>query len=113
MVRGSQEFMRIYQAVLQDIENWNGEEPIEEFLTEVLEKRLLVNKEEAKSIALQILSGIVKYKKAKEALEENPQLLQEITDRVDKDTQKELVEEMMEIFESVDRSVRDGREERI
>ena len=113
MVKNNREFMRIYRAVLQDIERWDGKEPIEEFLTKILEKKLLIDRKEAESIALQILSGIVSYKKAKETLKENPQLLQEIIDKVDKNTQKELVEEVMEIFKSVNRSVNDGEEERI
>jgi len=108
-MKDNKEFMRIYQTVLQDIEKWDEKEPIEEFLTKILEKKLFIDREEAESIALQILSGIVKYKKAKEILKENPQLLQEVTDRVDKDAQKEIVKEMMEIFESVERSMGDGR----
>jgi ATP-dependent Clp protease adapter protein ClpS len=113
MVKNNREFMRVYHAVLQDIERWDGKEPIEEFLTKILEKKLLINRKEAESIALQILSGIVSYKKAKETLKEKPQLLQEIIDKVDKNTQKELVEEVMEIFKTINRSANDGEEKGI
>lgn len=108
MVQDNEEFMRIYYSVLQDLEKWNGKEPIEEFFAKILEKRLLVDRNEAEHIAQQILSGIGNYKKAKEFLKNNPQLLKKVTEETDKNLLNRMKDEVIKIFESLKRSLRDG-----
>ncbi len=72
------ELKRIYDAILEDFEKWNQEIPIREYVIEIVEKRLLVIKEEAIKIVEELFRGIIEYKEAKVYLKNNPEFLEEI-----------------------------------
>ena len=93
----SGELERIYQAVLSDLDKWDGQKPLEDFVAEILEKRLLLSKEEAKVSAQQLLAGIEKYKHTKEFLLEHPEVVKKAIDSVDKSLTKNLIDKVLEI----------------
>jgi hypothetical protein len=72
------ELKRIYNSVLADLEKWDGKEPLEEFLTKLVENRLLVDRQEAQNIVNSILKGIIQYKRAKKLVKSNPKLVEKI-----------------------------------
>lgn len=77
-IKENPELKRIYNAIYEDLEKWNQEKPIGEYVVEIIEKRLFVSKEEARKIAEDIFEGILEYKEAKDYLKNNPEVLEEI-----------------------------------
>ena len=78
MKKNSRELERIYKSISEDLNKWDGEEPIEQFIANILKRRLQIDEEEAQQAAQEILIGILKYKKAREFIEQNPNLVRKL-----------------------------------
>jgi len=78
MEKNSRELERIYKSISEDLNKWNGEEPIEQFIANILKKRLQMDEEAAQQAAQEILIGILKYKKARELIKQNPNLVRKL-----------------------------------
>jgi len=110
LAHNSGELERIYQAVSNDLDKWDGQEPLEDYLTKILEKRLLLNEVEARTTVKQILLGIYKYKKTKEFVNNNPEVLKEIS-KLSKENEafKSVVDKALGFFKSLKENVSDGK----
>lgn len=102
------ELERIYQAILKDLDEWDGAEPLEDFVAKILQKRLCLNEEESRSVTEQLLSGIGKYKEAKKFVLNNPEIVNKVLEHADKGLLKKVVDELLILFKSVKRSFKDG-----
>ena len=97
----SGELERIYQAVVNDLDKWDGQKPLEDFITEILEKRLLLSKEEAKSVSEKLLLGIENYKHAKEFVKKNPEIVESVIRNTDESGLKNTMSKILDLLSCV------------
>ena len=97
----SGELERIYQAVVNDLDKWDGQKPLGDFIAEILEKRLLLSKEEAKSVSEKLLLGIENYKHAKEFVKKNPEIVGTVIKNTDESVFKNVVIKFLDLLSSV------------
>ena len=108
MLSKSGEFERVYQTVVNDLDKWDGQQPLEDFVAEILEKRLLLDKEEAKAKAEELLTGIENYKRAKELIQKNPEIVERAIGNVDKNLLKDFIAKILNLFKSI-KGISDGK----
>ena len=101
------ELDRIIDTISKDLDNWDGQTDIIEFIAEILKKRAFLSDEEAKKDADKIIKGIVKYKKAKELIEDNPEIGESIWNKVDDQKKHKLIEVIKDTFEMAKELVKD------
>ena len=91
------EIDRIMESISKDLDNWDGKTDIVDFLSDILKKRAFLTDDEAKKDAEEIIEGIVRYKKSKELMENNPELLEAIW----KNAEPGLKQKLMETFKDI------------
>lgn len=92
------EIDRIIESISKDLDAWDGKTDIVDFLAEILKKRAFLTEEEAKRDAEQIIEGIVRYKKSKELIENNPEIVEAIWKNAEPGLKQKLLETFKEIL---------------
>ena len=92
------EIDRIIESISKDLDAWDGKTDIVDFLAEILKKRAFLTEEEAKRDAEQIIEGIVRYKKSKELIGNNPELVEAIWKNAEPGLKQKLSETFKDIL---------------